>query len=145
MSQAAQADPGTRRPLVCARGECPRGPTDDPPDRLYPSGRTLTKEKPMGILPRKTAELLVFCQQHIGPWTANSAAIGLAPAQTVALGTATTGLASKVDDQAAAELAARTSVQETRTAADDLRGIAADCLRLIKAFAENQNKPDLVC
>jgi hypothetical protein len=98
----------------------------------------------MGTLPTKKAELIAFCQQHTVAWSSNAAAIGVPTSVATQFVAQTTAAAATFESQLAAEQAARTAVAECNAEVAELRGLAGECLRLIRAFAEAQAKPSEV-
>ncbi|MBI5864618.1 MAG: fibronectin type III domain-containing protein [Planctomycetes bacterium] len=99
----------------------------------------------MGAYPTSPrAAFLQWCEAHAPVFTANAAAIGLTPAQATAFATATTAGAAALLAQEQARQAALVATQQAQTAFDTLRAGAGDTVRLIRAFAESQTKPEVV-
>ncbi len=90
------------------------------------------------------ADLLAWCQEHSTAFTNNAAAIGLTPEQAIAFASATSTAVDAVADQTTAKDAALVATQGAQTATANLRSIAGDTLRIIRAFAEVQANPDTV-
>lgn len=89
-------------------------------------------------------DFLQWCQTHAPLFTAHAAAIGLTPAQATAFNTAYTAGAASVAAQDAARAAAKNATAAATTAMSALHASAGDTVRLIRAFAEVQAKPDTV-
>lgn len=98
----------------------------------------------MSILPSKPSELVTFCATHAPVWSANAASIGLTAGQVLALETATTGTQVALSAQSTARDAAVAATATVHAEAADLRTIAAELLRFIKAYAESQADPTTV-
>ena len=97
----------------------------------------------MSIVPLRVEQLIPWAEEHAALWSA-ATNIGLTPAQTAifsgAVGAATSAVAAKLSARTAFDAASLTSADAVR----DLRRTASDTIRFIKAYAESQNKPDLV-
>ncbi len=98
----------------------------------------------MNIVPVKILQLLQFSEEHSDVWTTNAASIGLSAGDATAFKNSYTAAKTKYDQQQTAIAAARAAGANSADAIRDLRRSAADTIRLIKAFAEQQNKPNIV-
>jgi hypothetical protein len=98
----------------------------------------------MGIMPDKKIEQLQFCESHWPVWTANAAAIGVAPAAVLAFKNTTIAARTAYDAAQNARNAARAATTTQDGALGQMRTAAADIIRSIKAFAEQQANPDAV-
>lgn len=90
------------------------------------------------------AAFLQWCQAHAPVWTANAAAIGLTPAQATTFDTQTDALAAAILAQEQAKQNYQVATQEVNGAYAALRASAGDDVRLIRAYAESQSKPEVV-
>lgn len=95
----------------------------------------------MAVIPNRTQDQLDFFDQHAPLWATHAEAIGITPAQANAF------VAAAADARYAwgAQLAARStyhgSVKATRKVLASTRSAAADIIRSIRAFAEQQENP----
>lgn len=96
------------------------------------------------ILPRTVQDLIDFAEMHGPLWVSVAAQIGLTPAQAGLFNTAATTARAHFDAEMAAEAARRAATLQSQTSVRDLRRVGGDTLRLIKAFAEAQAKPNIV-
>lgn len=90
------------------------------------------------------AAFLQWCEAHTSVFTANAAQIGLTTNQASAFAAATTAGAAALLAQEQAKQAYRVATQQVEGAFGSLRSSAGDTVRLIRAFAESQPKPDIV-
>ncbi|MCC6357108.1 MAG: hypothetical protein IT450_00070 [Phycisphaerales bacterium] len=90
------------------------------------------------------AAFIQWCQTHAPIFSANAAAIGLTPAQATAFTTATDTAATDVQAQDAAKQAAKVATQEANGSVGSLQTMAGDLVRVIRAFAQTQTKPDVI-
>ncbi|MBI2756752.1 MAG: hypothetical protein HYX52_08590 [Chloroflexi bacterium] len=99
----------------------------------------------MGTYPTSPrAAFLAWCQAHAPVFTANAANIGLTPAQATAFVNGVTAAVNAGLAQEQARQDYRVATEETTGAFTDLRGLAGDTVRTIRAFAENAAKPSTV-
>ncbi|MBL8879122.1 MAG: hypothetical protein JNG88_08385 [Phycisphaerales bacterium] len=99
----------------------------------------------MGAYPTSPrAAFLQWCEAHAPVFTANAAQIGLTTNQASAFAAATTAGAAALLAQEQAKQAYRVATQQAEGAFGTLRSSAGDTVRLIRAFAESQPKPDVV-
>ena len=98
----------------------------------------------MSIVPTRVEDLLTWASVHQEVWTTVAAQIGLTPAQALAFKNAYTQAQTNFAAREAARAALEGAVTTSQDSIRDLRRSAADTLRFIKAFAENQAKPDTI-
>lgn len=98
----------------------------------------------MGVLPRKTQDLIDFCQARSMVWSQNAGQIGieddLAGDFAEAVGAASSNHAAQV----AAAAAAKGATEASRTTLREMRRLAVQCIRRIRLFASNQEMPGAV-
>lgn len=90
------------------------------------------------------AAFMEWCQLHAPVWAASAAGIGVSPAAAAAYTAAYNAAAAAVLAQADAKQAARLATEAADLAVATLRGLTGDTVRTIRAFAETQDKPDLI-
>lgn len=98
----------------------------------------------MPVLPDRDAEFIDFCETHLPIFTEEGSSLGLSPSMLSSFTTATNTIRSSFT---AAQAARTASKAATTTLSNDLRSaraVAADLIRTIKAFAENQSNPAAV-
>lgn len=98
----------------------------------------------MSILPNGTSELIDFCEVHVPVWQAAPTTIGLTAPQVADLATATVNARMSFVAAQAARDASKAATVTQNSNAKDMRLIAADLVRQIKAFAEAQPSPNAV-
>jgi hypothetical protein len=92
-------------------------------------------------VPRTLLEFLNFCDQHARVWSDRAASLGLTTLEAQAFENAYTLAKSKYDAHQQAIAASRGAAEVSAGAIRDLRRSAADTIRLIRAFAAQQDKP----
>ena len=100
----------------------------------------------MPIVPEDRLGKIEFYEAHIAPWTANAAAIGLAPTSVTALGTLTTAARAAYNAAEAARQAARAATQnfyDKVRAMHSNPGAGSDMINTIKVWAESKNDPNV--
>ncbi len=98
----------------------------------------------MGTYPtHPRSAFLEWCAQHATVFTSNAAAIGLTPAQATAFKNAAVAAIEADANQFAAKQAAKAATTTANLKVGDLRRAAGDTVRLIKAFAESTNNPNV--
>lgn len=98
----------------------------------------------MAVLPQNRLDLIQFCEAHWPVWQAAPTTIGLTAAQVTAFKTNTETARSKFNAAESARMASRAATVTYYDVAGDLRDNAADLVRAIKFYAENQASPDVV-
>ncbi len=98
----------------------------------------------MSVIPLKKNEQVEWCEAHVPVWTAVATNVGLTSAQCTAFGDLTEEARKNYDEAQAAREAAKgaTTLQNTAISAA-VRG-AADLIRVIRGYAEQQADPDVV-
>lgn len=97
----------------------------------------------MSTVPRKDLETIQFFELHVPVWTGTPAAIGLTPAQVTALDTLTKAARNTYTAQQNAKNAAKAATVNFRSAIAALRNNGADLVKLIRAFAQTTNNPNV--
>ena len=98
----------------------------------------------MAILPETLVEQIEFCEAHAPVWEAEFAQIGVSSAAATQFKNLT-GIARTTYNNAQSARDASKAATITQTAAvRDMRNLASDLIRTIKAYAENQSKPATV-
>jgi hypothetical protein len=98
----------------------------------------------MAILPKKTQDLLDFCDAHVTPFTTNAVAIGLTTAQATTFKNAAGAARANFNAAVAADNAKKAATLTSQTSVAALRKIAAETIALVKAFAESSATPPAV-
>jgi len=102
----------------------------------------------MSVIPDKKVEQLQFYEshnpQHNLAWAANAVAIGLPAAQATALSTLTKAARTVFDGAQKARNAAQPATTMQDAALNNARRSAADLIRVLKGFAEQQPSPAAV-
>lgn len=98
----------------------------------------------MAILPDRTQDLLDFFDQHAPVWVAQAGSIGVPPAMASAFATAAAAARDAYNDHLAAAEAARAAAGTSRSTIRSTRASAAEIIRLVKAYAATQDKPELI-
>lgn len=100
----------------------------------------------MGIVPSTRLGKIEFYEAHTAPWTANAAAIGLAPASVTGLSAAVTAARAAYNAHVVAQDAAKAA---TNNFYDKVRamhagpGMGSDMIQTIKTYAESKNDPNV--
>lgn len=97
----------------------------------------------MATYPRDRAEFLRWAESHVEVFSATAAAIGLTAAQAQAFKTQVGTLRSKTTAQQAARDAAKAATQAAGDADSATRELTSDLVRSIRAFATNNNNPNV--
>jgi len=97
----------------------------------------------MGTYPRDRQEFLNWVEGHIDVWTAAAATIGLTAAQTLAFKNAAGNLRIRNTAQQATKAAAKAATEAVVDADSATRALTSDLVRTIRAFAENNNNPNV--
>ena len=100
----------------------------------------------MSIVPSSRLGKIEFYEQHIAPWTAHAAALGLQAEPVAELATATGEARAAYDAHLAAQQAARTATQnfyEKVRLMHNAPGKGADMIAAIKNHAETTNNPEV--
>ncbi len=100
----------------------------------------------MGIVPANKLPRLQFYEEHVPPWTANAAAIGLTPAIMTAFAPKVAACRTAYTAQQAAILAAKAATENFNNRLKDLHedpGGGAEIIRLIKNWAESKEDPNV--
>lgn len=97
----------------------------------------------MSLLPDTIIGQIEFCEEHLPIWTANATQIGLLPAQVTAFGTAVTAARTQYNAAVAARAAAKNQTANMHQKLDTMNGQCADLVRIIRAYANVQNDPNV--
>jgi hypothetical protein len=95
----------------------------------------------MAILPSKLQDFLDWSDLHAATWTANAAQIGITAAKAAAFNEFAQTARERYNQQLAARQALENATELQQDAVRDARRAAADLIRDIKAYAEDQPKP----
>ncbi len=98
----------------------------------------------MAVLPRTVQDLLDFADQHGPLWVSVSAQVGLSASQSALFNSAANAARNDFNAEMTAESLRRAATLQTQTSVRELRRVGGDTIRLIKAFAEAQPKPNIV-
>jgi hypothetical protein len=98
----------------------------------------------MPVLPSKLQDLLDWLDQHSPVFQTNGAAIGLSPAQIGEYKTAALAARAKFNNRLTADAAAKVALNQQQDAVREARQSASDCIRTIKAFAQNSTTPQTI-
>ena len=92
----------------------------------------------MPTVPESINERIMFFEQRIGVWTANSAAVGLTAAQCTTLAAAIISARKAYTDVQTARITAKNMTITQTAALRTMSTLGADDIRFIRAFAESQ-------
>lgn len=98
----------------------------------------------MSVLPDTLVGQIEFCESHWPLWNAAPTTIGLTAAQVTGLKNATTDARAAFNNAIVARQASKAATTTQNAAAATMRGVAADLIRQIKAYAELQANPATV-
>lgn len=98
----------------------------------------------MSILPSRIQDLIDFFDMHAPVWATSATSIGLTAAQATAFQALATAAHDAYTAKLAADQASLAATVTLRAAVGDARQSASDLIRIIKAYAENSAKPDVV-
>jgi hypothetical protein len=94
-----------------------------------------------GTNPDRIVQLLEFAELHTAPWNTNAARIGLSSTQANAYADATALARQKYTAAQTIRQQAKVATQEQNEAVSALREVNSNLLRVIRAFALEQDKP----
>lgn len=100
----------------------------------------------MAVIPSDRLQRIEFCEQHLAPWTASAAAIGLLPADVTALATRTTAARAAYNAAIAARQAAKAATEAFYNAVDGTGAMSdkvREMVKTIKAYADSKNDPNV--
>ncbi len=97
----------------------------------------------MNVIPQNREDAILFCEQHLSAWGANSAALGLLPATVTQLVTLTTQARAKFNNAQSTRQISKTATNDYYVGVATMRSLAADMVKVIKAKAELDNNPNL--
>ncbi len=95
----------------------------------------------MSIVPSRLQDFIEWAELRAASWQSAPSSIGLSPAQATAFVNASILARERYTQQLNAAQAARNAVESQQDATRDCRRLAADLIRDIKAYAEQQAKP----
>jgi hypothetical protein len=98
----------------------------------------------MSILPNGLPELFNFCEAHAPVWETEFASIGITSTQATQFKNLTGVARAAYNTAQSARDASKAATITQNANVRDMRNAAADLIRTIKAFAENQTKPETV-
>jgi hypothetical protein len=97
----------------------------------------------MATYPKNRAEFLTWAEAHVDVFTSQAANIGLTAAQATAFKNQVGTLRGRTTAQEAARLAAKAATEAAVDADGDTRELTSDLVRSIRAFATNNNNPNV--
>lgn len=97
----------------------------------------------MAVLPKSRDEMIAWFSDRITDWGANAAAIGLSASQVTELATILNTAENALSDATAARIDSKDKTVVYHATADALRDFGADLIKVIKAFAEATNNPNV--
>lgn len=97
----------------------------------------------MAVVPTKDIEALQFFETHVAIWQGAPATIGLSALLVTSLDNAAKAARLQLSAQQAAKTAAKTATNTFHGGMTTLRGVGADLIKTIKAFAETTNNPNV--
>lgn len=98
----------------------------------------------MTILPETLPEFIAFCETHVPVWEADFATLGITSAQASQFKNLTSVARASIKEAQEAREASKAATITQNAAVRDVRDLAADLIRTIKAHAENQATPAAV-
>lgn len=98
----------------------------------------------MSVLPDTNAELISFCAQRAATWALDPDGVGLVSTQASQLASLAQTAQGALDAAKSARDASKSATVVLRNDVSSMRTYAADLIRTIKAFAENQSNPSAV-
>lgn len=98
----------------------------------------------MSVIPSRNVEQLEFFESHWPVWVANAAGIGVLPASANSFKTLTQSARAAYDSALTARNNAKAATTTQDAALAQARTSAADLIRVIKGYAEQQANPDAV-
>lgn len=98
----------------------------------------------MGTIPRKTSELLAFCEERAPIWALSSAAIGIPSDLATQFTSVTTAASASVAAQVTAVSSAQAATATAQADVAALRETLGEALKVIRAFAETVENPTVV-
>lgn len=98
----------------------------------------------MSVLPNSVIDQIQFCETHLPVWSVSPTALGLTTSQLEQLESSTADARAAYTAAQAARSASKAATTTLNANASTMRGVAADLIRQIKAFAELQGDPSSV-
>lgn len=95
----------------------------------------------MAVIPSDRNGQITFCEQHLTPWTANAAALNLAPADVTALATKTTAARAAFNAALAARQQAKAATEAYYNLVGSMTDKAREMVKVIKTWADTKNDP----
>lgn len=95
----------------------------------------------MAVIPGDRVQQITFCEQHITPWTANAAAIGLVAADVTALSAKTVAARAAYNAALAARQQAKAATEAYYNAVAGMTDKARELVKVIKTWADTKNDP----
>lgn len=97
----------------------------------------------MAVIPGDRAQQIVFCKQHLAPWAANAAAIGIVAGDVTTLTTRTDAAQTALNAALAARQTAKAATEAYYNAVDLMTDKAREIVKTIKAYADSKNDPNI--
>lgn len=98
----------------------------------------------MSVLPDTLIEQIEFCESHWPLWNAAPTSVGLTAPLVLGLKTATEAARASFNSAIVARQASKAATTTQNANGTTMRGVAADLIRQIKAYAELQSNPATV-
>jgi hypothetical protein len=98
----------------------------------------------MSVLPNGVTDLIEFCESHALTWEQEFAAIGISSQAALNFKNQTSAARAAYNAAQAARDASKAATTTQNGAVRTMRNTASDLIRTIKAYAENQTKPEVV-
>lgn len=97
----------------------------------------------MAVVPSNRLDMVQFFETHNPVWASNAAAIGLSLPQISALAALVNAARTDYDEQQAAIQAKLAATNAFHDSSDALRSYGADLVKVIKAYAESNDNPNV--
>lgn len=97
----------------------------------------------MSLIPSSRVGKVEFFESKIAAWTANAAAIGLAPADVTAFAGKITAARSSFNNSETQRAVSRSATQTFYTKVSEMHGQGADFIATIRAYAQTKNDPNV--
>lgn len=97
----------------------------------------------MGVVPDKDVDALQFFEFHVPIWQSAAASIGVSASMVTGLDNAAKAARSQLNAKETARQASKTATNAFNGGMTNLRGIGADLIKTIKAFADTTNNPNV--
>lgn len=95
------------------------------------------------VLPQSREQMIAWFSDRVSDWAANAASIGLSAGQVTDLATMLNAAEGALGSATAARINSKDQTVVFHATADALRSYGADLIKVIKAFAESTNDPNV--